>query len=549
MSHVPPLPLTPLLPQISLLSSTTSSFILLVCLISHLLLPLNPVKELVKLQCVESPSGRGTLSSLAVLFTFELTCNSPHPASIHILDNDSLFNIFYLYRPAIFDGDESNLVHIKGGKGWDRERWWHKLAHVCRRWRILILGSASSLGLCLVCTWGTPVADMLAHSPPLPIIIDYFNLRLGVTEEAEEGIILALKQRDRVCRIRFGMGVRNMKELIMAIDEEYPVLEYLVMENTRELTRTTLILSETFQAPRLRHVLLFGFAIPMGSRLLTTAAGLDMLALGIAHPSAYFQPNSLLQWLSSMPQLEKLLIVFAAPISDPDVEGQLMHPPAMEHISLPNLRWIEFQGVSDYMEAFVHRIVTPRLENLYIQFFERLPFSVSSLLQFLSATDTFKFDSAQFEFSKNLVYVGAYLREEAETHPFSITVYSKSLDMQVSSVAQIFNSLSQIFSTVEHITLELEELYEEHNEVDRAKWRRLLRSLVQVKTLHVDDGLVQELSRSLRPNDGENPLELLPELQELTYSGSDNVGDVFTSFIDARQNAGRPVACQWSALV
>ena len=37
----------------------------------------------------------------------------------------------------------------------------------------------------------------------------------------------------------------------------------------------------------------------------------------------------------------------------------------------------------------------------------------------------------------------------------------------------------------------------------------------------------------------ELPLELLPELQELTYSGSGNTCDTFTSFIDACQDAGR----------
>jgi hypothetical protein len=62
-----------------------------------------------------------------------------------------------------------------------------------------------------------------------------------------------------------------------------------------------------------------------------------------------------------------------------------------------------------------------------------------------------------------------------------------------------------------------------------------------VKTLCVRRGLVVELSRCLRLGDGEHPLELLPELQELTYSGSDNVKDAFTSFIDARKDAGRPV--------
>ena len=62
-----------------------------------------------------------------------------------------------------------------------------------------------------------------------------------------------------------------------------------------------------------------------------------------------------------------------------------------------------------------------------------------------------------------------------------------------------------------------------------------------MKTLRIDNGLVEQLSRCLELEDGELPLELLPELQELTYSGSGNTGDAFTSFINARQNAGRPV--------
>jgi hypothetical protein len=111
-------------------------------------------------------------------------------------------------------------------------------------------------------------------------------------------------------------------------------------------------------------------------------------------------------------------------------------------------------------------------------------------------------------------------------------------------VAQIFNSLGQMFSSVEHLTLRHEEhslSSEEHNEVDCTEWHKLLRSFSNVKTLRIEQGLVGELSRCLELDDGELPLELLPELQELTYSGSGDAGDAFTSFIDARQNAGRPV--------
>ena len=37
-------------------------------------------------------------------------------------------------------------------------------------------------------------------------------------------------------------------------------------------------------------------------------------------------------------------------------------------------------------------------------------------------------------------------------------------------------------------------------------------------------------------------LELLPEPQELIYSGSSDAGDALSSSIDARQNAGCPIA-------
>jgi hypothetical protein len=111
-------------------------------------------------------------------------------------------------------------------------------------------------------------------------------------------------------------------------------------------------------------------------------------------------------------------------------------------------------------------------------------------------------------------------------------------------VAQIFNSLGHLFSVVEHLTFEHgvhSQSSEAHNEVDRTEWRKLLRPFRNVKTLRIGNGLVEQLSRSLNLEDGEPPLELLPELQELTYSGSGNTGDAFTSFIDARQNADRAI--------
>jgi len=383
---------------------------------------------------------------------------------------------------------------------------------------------------------------MLAHSPPLPLIIYYRTFNRVLTSEDEEGMILALEQRDRVSHVRLLLPVQNLQKASMAIDEEFPILEYLIMDPSVE-DGTALTLPETLQAPRLRHLALFNFALPMRSRLLTTAIGLVVLTLTIGHPAAYFQPNILLQCISLMPQLEILVIHFLFPVPNRDVERQLIMQtvtPITTPITLPNLRRFWFRGASAYCEAIIRRIPAVYLEGLHIQFFEQLTYSVPHLVQFINTTENFRFDSVEIEFFDKRVCLDLYPRETGVS-AFTIKIFSWNLDWQVSSVAKLSIALNQLYSTVEHLFLEHKihwQSSEEHNEVDRSEWRKLLSSFSNVKTLSVADGLVAGFSRCLHLEDGELPLELLPELQELTYSGS---RDAFIPFIDARQAAGRPV--------
>ena len=51
-----------------------------------------------------------------------------------MLDDDSLLNLFRLYRPEFVDEDETNDDIVLLGGNRDRERWWYKLTQVCRRW-------------------------------------------------------------------------------------------------------------------------------------------------------------------------------------------------------------------------------------------------------------------------------------------------------------------------------------------------------------------------------------------------------------------------------
>ena len=468
----------------------------------------------------------------------------PRTASIQVLDNDSLLHVFYLYRPFLLGEDQAFNARLYGGnRGWVRGRWWYKLAHVCQRWRTVILGSASYLGISLVCTYGTPVADMLAHSPPLPLVVDYYMNCRDITTDDEKGLILALNQHDRVLRVRLDTFV-GLQKLLETMNEEYTILEHLVITLPIEDNNTVLKFPESLQAPHLRLLRLQGFALPIGSRLLTTAVGLVTLSLVMVHPSTYFHPNTLLQWVSLMPQLETLTIYFNFSTPTRDVVRQLTHTPIIAPITLPNLRHFDFHCVSTYSEALVHRITTPHLKKLKFQFFNQLTFSVPHLLPFIDAAENLRFDRASFSFSEKRVDTALYPNGETKVYALGIVVNCWHLDWQVSSMAQISNSISQIFSGVEFLSLQHRAQIgtsEEHNEVNRTEWRKLLRPFSNVKTLRIEEGLVKDLSCCLQLEDGELPLELLPELQTLGYFGSSRTAGAFTSFVNARQNAGRPV--------
>ena len=367
---------------------------------------------------------------------------SPHVVSIHILDDDSLLNIFYFYRPFFLGEDEEDYKRLYGGQGkWKQGRWWYSLARVCQRWRNLILGSASYLRLSLVCTNDTPVQNMLAHSPPLPLTVDYYS-KDGITAEDEEGVLLALERRHRVRHLRLVFPAQILRKLVMAIDEEFPILGYMIVDPPGNLLGDgiALMLPETLQAPNLHHLTLGYFTYPIQPRLHPTAASLVTLDLVIDHQYAYFPPNILLQWISFMPHLENLAIVFTFPVLNRDVERQLTHAPITAPITLPVLRLFWFRGISAYLEALVCRIMTPCLEDLDIQLFKQLTFSVPRLVQFMNTTENLRFDNAVIMFEDKRIYMSMSSRG-ADMHTFFVRVDCGHLDWQVSSMTQISNAL------------------------------------------------------------------------------------------------------------
>jgi hypothetical protein len=461
---------------------------------------------------------------------------------IDILDDDSLLKIFYYCRPDLLEEDGGDIGDIdnkllEGGR-WERERWWYKLAQVCRRWRHLMLASPSHLRLSLVCTSGTPVADMLAHSPPIPLIIDHIHTFEIITREDKEGILLALKHRDRVRRIRLRMHVPLLTRLIAAIDGVFPLLEYLYIQPLT-VPDTNWSLPSTFRAPLLRHLVLLNFTFPIRSPLPT---GLVTLSLEYVCSSANFSPRELLQQLSLMPRLEIFRISFDTRFSTQNFEGELLHRPLSTHVTLPNLRWLGFEGPSTYMEAVLPRITMPLLKVSEIMYSEELSvtFSILFALQFMSKLENPRFRSIRVTFCKNLVVVTMYPHERTGIPTLRIKFFSRHLIMGLVSTVQVFNVIRTVVSEVELLTLEDETSLEWHKGFPfHTEWRELLRLFDKVRTLHVSGSrLIKALSRSLRPYDGESSAPLLPELRVLSYPKGSHVGESCRSFIAIRQKLG-----------
>jgi len=383
---------------------------------------------------------------------------------------------------------------------------------------------------------------MLAHSPPLPLIIDHNDENQGLTAEDEKGIMFALQHRDRVRRIYLDKSIPCLQKLITAMDDQFPMLEYLyITPPTKHDAR--LALPSTFEAPQLSHLVLNHFASPIGSLLLTTAVSLVTLSLRRIHPWTNLCPNHLFPVLPLLPQLQDLEITFSSPVPNHEIERHMLRIPNMTYTTLPNLRSFGFGGVSAYLEAFLSHMNAPLLETLNLSFFNQLSFSVPNLLQFVTTTENLRASSVRFLFRHKAVTVSMYLSVTALRHTLSIYVGCDHLDWQVSSMAQIFNVLGPLFSAVVNLTLDYKShtlSSESHNQADPTQWRKLLGSFRNVETLRIHDGLVGELSHCLAL-DGEPPSEILVELKTLVCPMGRRDDKTFATFVDDREVAGLPI--------
>ena len=389
------------------------------------------------------------------------------------------------------------------------------------------------------CTNGSPIVDTLDHLPPVPLLVNYW-LTISLTEQDELGLYHALRLHNRVRHIDLVLRPSIFHEVVVFMDEHFPILEHLSLSAFAVTIKNSplLTLPKAFLAPNLRHLSLPNISPPRRLRVLTSTVSLVTLELIEIQASSYFRPRLLVARLSSLPQLKELSIGFSIPIPRPRTEREMLGEQGTP-VTLPSLKILRFKGVSAYLESLVAQIRVPLLGRLWITLFNQIVFALPHLSYLISITKAFKFPSAAVGFDHEEVYV-TMARYTPGWGPLLFRVICKPFDWQIDCAAQICHALIPASSGVERFRLicyntKIQTEWQ-NGEIDSTTWRELLRSFIGVKELHIYKALLEELSRALQVDDVGLDPGFLPNLQSINARRN-----LFTAFIDIRQVVGRPV--------
>ena len=206
---------------------------------------------------------------------------------------------------------------------------WHKLVHVCRRWRHVIFASPRRLDLQFLCTPNTPVRELLDFLPPtMPIMISNWSRSPAPYDplSLEDGhqVISAIERRDRVRWVHLdGITSPLLEELAGMMQETFPLMKLVRLWSEDEMVP---VLPEAFlggSCPRLHTFWLYGIPFPQLPRLLLSTNDLVVLRLEKIPDSGYIPCDVMAAGLSTSTKLETLIIEFQS--MDPHSPGRNKH--------------------------------------------------------------------------------------------------------------------------------------------------------------------------------------------------------------------------------
>ena len=413
---------------------------------------------------------------------------------------------------------------------------WQPLVHVCRRWRILVLGSPRRLNLQLFCTPSTPARDTLHVWPALPLIIWG---KMG-SSPGTDNVIASLKQSNRVCKVRlWSLASWQLEQVLAAMEVPFPELTLLGLSSNGE---TLSVIPDSFlngSAPRLQNFDLSGILFPGLPNLLLSAPHLVHLRLIKIPHSGYISPEAIVALISVLSSLRTLALEFQSPQSRPDRESR--RPPRSKRSVIPALMSPRFKGVVEYLEDLVTCIDTPQLDRINITFFNQIDFDTPRLAQFINRTPKFEIRDAHVQFYDGFVRVGL------SPGTLIIEISCIEPDWQLSSIEQVCNSSLQPLSTVEDLYIEHQysELVWKNEAIENTLWLQLLLPFTAVKNLYLSKESAPRIAAALQELVGARITEVLPILQNVFVKGLEPSGAFkkkIRQFVDVRQLSGHLIA-------
>ena len=462
---------------------------------------------------------------------------------IDALPDDVLLETFEFYLGKD-DIDRIDYDHIYDG--------WHKIVHVCRRWRCIVFSSPRRLDLKLCCTPHRSInSETLDIWPALPIVILSPDVP---SDENATNIIAALRHHNQVCKIYYVNGPfqDSVLEEFAAIDEPFPALTSLELVSYGKFGQNVPVLPDSFlggSAPRLRSLHLHGIPYPSIGMLLSSTTNLARLSLSRIPRSGYISPETIVPFLSALSRLESLVLGFQHPRSEAQRANR--RPPPLTRIAFPNLTSLDFHGDMEYLEDVLSQIEAPILHYSKFDVFNQLMFDTPLLGHFIRRTETFiKIHTASVRFSGWSVKVTlSGLERVSNTHKEALQVgfSCKPMDWQLSAVAQVLNSFSSSLSTLESLDIEVSHDDDWQGEIEVAQWQEFLHPFSAVKDMAlVFEDSVRLVAPALQELDGEREIEVLLGLQNifLKTHGWQPTGppkEAIEQFVATRQLYGHPV--------
>jgi hypothetical protein len=454
---------------------------------------------------------------------------------------DVLLEIFDAYRQDIEPLPRYENI-------WNSRDGWWKLAHVCPRWRRLVLSSPTRLHVHLLFTpRRSSRVVMLKQLPPFPILVDY---RTSSWTRLEEDLALAaLRLRSRVRGIALQRPYKDKAKLFRALSRPFPELESVDISLPWGTTGPRVLPAKFLSGsvPCLRRLtireIVPGCLSPLLSLSFTTRL-VELTLTNTGHkslPDASLLPN--LQRMSCLRRLELDLNYRLQPRFEPD-------PPAPASaevvIPLPKLTHLIFRGHRLYLQALVVGLIAPSLQHLDAELSGQSEgdFPIPYLCKFICNSKC-QFTAIRWVFSGPMIKFNAGTSSESiDDEPFRIVI------PEPVSLEKMGQELSEPLSTVEELTITLDEWWSLPGLIKADQLRVFFYHVPQVKTLRVPSGEALNIARSFEQDGQESAKDILPALEQVKvdispYARRENSRDAFEPLIAARKRVGRPIIVSW----